>query len=174
VLNVDHLIVRFIEGLDDLVQLQVNRLGIAVLGVLDQEDNKKRYDCRSRVDDQLPSIRVMKIGTRDQPDQDREQSDKERPFRTDPVGSLCCKNMESFFFATVMVSHVATIEFCLKKCYWRSCISQSTNESAVVVINVPGGGGHVATFTEAYVKAGFGIRKPGVRRVGPGGLPRNG
>jgi hypothetical protein len=34
--------------------------------------------------------------------------------------------------------------------------------------------GIVATFTEAYVKAGFGIRKPGVRRVGPGGLRRNG
>jgi hypothetical protein len=102
VLNVDHLVVRLVDGLNDLVQLQVNRLGIAVLGVLDQENDKKCYDRRSRVDDQLPSIRIMKIGSRDQPDQDREQSDKERPFRTDPVGSQCCKNMESFFFATAL------------------------------------------------------------------------
>ena len=108
---------RLVHGLNDLVQLQVNCPGIPVLGVLDQEDNKKRYDRRSRIDHQLPSIRVMKIGSRDEPDQDREQGDKERPFRTDPVGSLCCKNMEPFFFALAMISQVATVESCRKKCY---------------------------------------------------------
>ena len=61
VLDVDHLVMRLVDGFNDLIQLQVDSAGITVLRVLDQEHDKKRYDRRARVDDQLPSVRIMKI-----------------------------------------------------------------------------------------------------------------
>src|SRR5205807_4709601 len=94
-------------GLDDLVQFQVDRPGIAVLRILDQENDEKRYHRLARIDDQLPGVRIMKIRSGCEPSQNREQSDEECPFRSDPVGCLCCENMKSFFCA--VFSHPATI-----------------------------------------------------------------
>jgi hypothetical protein len=107
VLNVDHLVVRLVDGLDDLVQFQVDRPGIAVLRILDQENDEKRYHRRARIDDQLPRVRITKIRSGCEPSDNCEQSDEERPFRSDPVGSLGCENMKSLFCA--VVSHPVTI-----------------------------------------------------------------
>ena len=41
------------------VKFQLHGLGITVLRVLNQKDHKEGYDCRSRVDHELPCIRVV-------------------------------------------------------------------------------------------------------------------
>ncbi len=54
---------RAFHATDQFIQLQVDRLHVAVLRVLDQEHHEKRNDGGSGVDDQLPGIRVAKIRT---------------------------------------------------------------------------------------------------------------
>src|SRR5437867_1053418 len=41
---------------DQLVELQLKRLRVAVLGALDDEDHQKRHDGRAGVDDELPGV----------------------------------------------------------------------------------------------------------------------
>src|SRR5205814_1221151 len=48
---------------DQLIELQVQRLCVAVLGVLDQEDHEERDDRGARVDHQLPGIREAEGGS---------------------------------------------------------------------------------------------------------------
>lgn len=57
------------------VELYLDCLGVASLGVLDQEDHQKCDDRRTRVDDQLPCVAKVKYRSGDNPghdDQDRE------------------------------------------------------------------------------------------------------
>src|SRR5437868_6481184 len=73
VFDVDHLVLRLIDRLDDFIELQVDGAGIAVLRVLDQEHHEERDDSRAGVDDELPGIRVMEIRPGDKPQRDDEQ-----------------------------------------------------------------------------------------------------
>jgi len=54
--------VRFahFEGADDLIQFQMARFGVAVLGVLDQEHHEKSDDGCGRINNELPGIGEMK------------------------------------------------------------------------------------------------------------------
>lgn len=45
---------------NQFVQFQLNDLGIAILRILNQENHQKRAERGRCVDDELPSIRVMK------------------------------------------------------------------------------------------------------------------
>ena len=45
---------------DEFVQLQVQRLGVTVLGVLDEENHQEGDDRRTGIDDELPGVREMK------------------------------------------------------------------------------------------------------------------
>jgi hypothetical protein len=47
---------------DQFVELELERLCVAILGVLDNEDHKKRHDRRARIDDELPGIGPVKEG----------------------------------------------------------------------------------------------------------------
>ena len=47
---------RALHGPDQLVQLELHRRGVAVLGVLDQEDHQEGDDRGAGVDDQLPGV----------------------------------------------------------------------------------------------------------------------
>src|SRR3954463_1096244 len=58
VFDVDHLVVRLVDRPDHLVELQVQRLGVPVLRVLDKEDDQEREDGRRGVNDKLPGVRV--------------------------------------------------------------------------------------------------------------------
>ena len=49
---------------DQLIELEMDRLGVAVLRVLDQEDHQERDDRRAGVDHELPRIGELKIGRR--------------------------------------------------------------------------------------------------------------
>ena len=75
-LNIDHVIAGGHVGADELVQLEMKRLGVPVLRVLNQEHDQKRDDGGSGIDDELPGIRKMEERPADGPchqHHDREQ-----------------------------------------------------------------------------------------------------
>ena len=57
---------------DQLVELELNRLRVAVLGVLDEEHHQKGDDGRAGVDDELPGVAEVKQRPGDGPNQDRQ------------------------------------------------------------------------------------------------------
>src|SRR6478609_1705332 len=62
---------RIMRGADtnEFIELDLNGGAVAVLGILDQEHHQEGDDRRSRIDDELPCIRILKQRTRDRPDQ---------------------------------------------------------------------------------------------------------
>src|SRR5207248_8539298 len=55
---------------NNFVKFQMERLGVAVLRVLDEKDHEKSDDGRSGIDDELPGIREMERGAGGAPDDD--------------------------------------------------------------------------------------------------------
>lgn len=45
---------------NQFIQLEVKRLSVFVLGVLDEEDHEKGHDCGAGIDYQLPRIAIAK------------------------------------------------------------------------------------------------------------------
>src|SRR5947207_14992521 len=88
----------------------MNCSGIPVLRVLDQKNYEECNDRGPRIDDQLPSIRVVKVGAGNQPKQDYEESRQESPFCSHPVGCLCSEDVESVLIAVPVLSHKLTID----------------------------------------------------------------
>ena len=70
VFKIDKFISRTFESADDLIQFQMDRFGIAVLGVLDQEHHEKGDDRCGSINNELPCIREMKGGTGQDPHED--------------------------------------------------------------------------------------------------------
>ena len=68
--KIDKFVSRTFEGADDLIQFQMDRFGIAVLGVLDQEHHKKGDDRCGRINNELPCIGEMKGGSGEDPHED--------------------------------------------------------------------------------------------------------
>src|SRR3954466_3683260 len=60
--DVNHLILRLINGLDDFIEFQVNGAGVPVLRVLNQKHYEKSDDGRSRIYDELPRVGVVEVG----------------------------------------------------------------------------------------------------------------
>ena len=60
-LDVDHLVLRLVDRLDDLVQLQMTGAGVAILRVLDQEHHEERDDGRAGINDELPRVRIVEV-----------------------------------------------------------------------------------------------------------------
>lgn len=58
---------RALGGAYQFVQFDLNRFGVAVLGVLNQEHHQKRDDGGSCVDDQLPCVAEVKQRAGDDP-----------------------------------------------------------------------------------------------------------
>src|SRR5687767_6529242 len=54
-LEIHQVVVRARERADQLVELELDRVALAVLGVLDQEHHQERHDRRAGVDRQLPA-----------------------------------------------------------------------------------------------------------------------
>src|SRR5262245_2709072 len=74
--QIEERVVRSLRGTNELVELQLDGLGVAVLGVLDQKDHQERDDGRACVDDELPRVAEMKHRPRDHPRDD----DKHREY----------------------------------------------------------------------------------------------
>ncbi len=85
VLYIDHFVFCFVYRMDQLVQFQMNGSGIAVLGILDQEDHQECDDRGAGIDDQLPGVGVMENGTGKGPDDDDPDRGNECPPGTEIV-----------------------------------------------------------------------------------------
>ena len=64
----------------------MNGQAVFVLGVLNEEYHKKRDDGGARVDDQLPSIAIVKKGPCDEPHHNDERGDDETNGSAGDVG----------------------------------------------------------------------------------------
>ena len=94
IFKIDKLISCALECADHLIQFQMNRFGVAVLGVLNQKYHQKRDNGRGGVDDQLPRIGKMKGRTCYQPDNDDEHSSSKCPSAAENDGGTTRKNTE--------------------------------------------------------------------------------
>lgn len=56
VLDVDHAVAGVVNGMDQLVELQVDGARVAILRVLDEEDHEEGHDGRAGIDDKLPGV----------------------------------------------------------------------------------------------------------------------
>ena len=79
-------IVGPLGGTNQLVQFDLDRLGIAVLGVLDQKNHQKRDDGGACVDDQLPGVAEAKQRPGEDPDGDHTNRQGEHPGATAKMG----------------------------------------------------------------------------------------
>ena len=71
---------------DQLIELEMHDLRIAVLSALNDEHHEEGDDCRPGVDRKLPRVRVMKERTGHAPCEDEQQRDAERSGRPDSQG----------------------------------------------------------------------------------------
>jgi hypothetical protein len=86
ILNVHHLISSGIGCINQFVELEVDRAGVAVLGVLYKENHEKGDYGRSSVDDQLPGIREMKQRSCHCPYCDDKDGTYKSPLRAQSAG----------------------------------------------------------------------------------------
>src|SRR5262249_45182884 len=91
-LEIQQLVLRIADSPDDLVQLDLYRLGVAVLRALDQKHHQEGHDRRSRVDDELPGIAEPEQRTRDGPHDDDQYSQDEGAR---PAGRVRCPFRQS-------------------------------------------------------------------------------
>jgi hypothetical protein len=59
--------VRTFDSANQFIQFDMHRLGVTVLGILNQEYHQECNDRCSRIDDELPGIAKAKERTSDQP-----------------------------------------------------------------------------------------------------------
>ena len=76
-LEVEQHVVPALREPDQLVELHLDRLRIAVLGVLDQEHHQESHDGGAGVDDQLPRIAEAEDRAGDAPQRDHQDGDGE-------------------------------------------------------------------------------------------------
>ena len=79
VFKVDQTRSSTVEGSEQLVELEMNGFAVAVLGVLNQEDDEEGNDSGARIDHQLPRVRVMKERPSGSPDDNGEAGQHEGP-----------------------------------------------------------------------------------------------
>ena len=84
--DVDHLILRGGDGVDELVQLEIDGAGVPVLGVLNEEHHEKGDDGGAGVDDELPGVGVVIDGAGDRPGKDDSDGGGEGPARAEIIG----------------------------------------------------------------------------------------
>src|SRR5688500_12375347 len=78
IFQIEQGVVRAFGDANEFVQLDLERLGVAILGVLDQEDHEKRDDRGAGIDYELPGIAEMKQWTCQQTSRDRGASRHKR------------------------------------------------------------------------------------------------
>src|SRR5260221_8214970 len=60
IFEIDHIVSSTFNTANQLIQFQMDSLGITVLRILDQKHHQERDDCRSSVNHELPGIRKLK------------------------------------------------------------------------------------------------------------------
>jgi len=59
ILDVHHLVAGRANGMNQFIKLEIDGLGVAVLGVLNQKYHQESDDRRAGVDDELPGIGIL-------------------------------------------------------------------------------------------------------------------
>jgi hypothetical protein len=72
---------RALHATKQLIELELDGFRISILGVLHQEDHQKGHDGRSRIDHELPRVRVVLEGAQGRPGTDDGDGARERPRR---------------------------------------------------------------------------------------------
>ena len=85
---------RPFDGANQFIQFDMHRLGVTVLGILNQEDHQECDDGRSRIDDELPSIAKAEEWTGDQPKYYDPCRQSEDDRISGSAGRLFCKIRE--------------------------------------------------------------------------------
>src|ERR1041385_5603680 len=80
-LKIDQFIPRTFHCPDQLVEFQMNRLCIPVLGVLNNKDHQERYDRGAGINDELPGVGEMEERPGRAPDCNDKKSNRKRPSR---------------------------------------------------------------------------------------------
>ena len=68
---------RAVRRANQLVEFELHRMALTILGVLNQEDHQKGDDRRAGVDDQLPGVAEVEYRTRDAPYDDGQSRNDE-------------------------------------------------------------------------------------------------
>ena len=93
--DLNHFIARVFQGMDDFVELEVNGTGVAILGVLNQEDDEESDDGGGGVYDELPGVREMKVRAAQPPEKNNKDGGGEGPFRADDERGASCKGVKA-------------------------------------------------------------------------------
>ena len=107
--QVDQFVSGGTQGPNQFIELEMDGLRVAILGVLDQENHQEGDDGRPGIDDELPRVRVMKCRTRHRPDDDDENGADESPGAAENRGRFSRKDPECISNATEEISLVAFI-----------------------------------------------------------------
>jgi hypothetical protein len=78
-LHVNQLVVSALDRVNQFIELEMERLRLAILRVLDQENHQEGDDRRTSVDDKLPGFGVLKIGSSRGPGDDRQERSQRGP-----------------------------------------------------------------------------------------------
>jgi hypothetical protein len=90
-LEIDQTIARAFDAADQLVELEMNGLRVAVLRVLDKKNHEKGHDCHAGVDDELPRVRVVEQGAGRGPGDDGRERGYECPGEPTSAASFLAK-----------------------------------------------------------------------------------
>ena len=93
-LDVDEIVIRGMVRADQLVQLQVQSFRVTVLRVLDQEDHQECDDRGPSIDDELPGVRVLEVGSGDSPEDDNKDRRQKHVRVAHNLGRLAGKTAE--------------------------------------------------------------------------------
>ena len=85
ILNIDHLIARLINGANELVELQIDRPGVAILCVLYQKNPEEGDDGCAGINDELLCVGVVKDWTQCSPNNDDQARSGKCPLRSQPA-----------------------------------------------------------------------------------------
>jgi len=88
-------VLRFVGGAYQLINLQMQNIVVAVLGVLNEEHHQERNDRGRRVDDELPGVVVVEIWPCSRPGDDQEDRCQKGLRATRPVGKCLAKACKS-------------------------------------------------------------------------------
>jgi len=132
IFQIDQFISRFLQRANDLIEFQLHRLGIAVLGVLNQEHHQERDDGRPGIDDQLPGIGKMKSRAGQNPNENYEHRACKRPRASEHHGGATRENTKRVAdnAKEVALLFVLFQLFCLSVFHKRHCIFAWNGESA--------------------------------------------
>lgn len=92
--DVHHLIAGGADGVNKFIELEIDRLRVAILGVLNEKHHEKSDDGGPSVDDELPGVGILKDRTSRGPNQHNKHCARECPLGANPSRRTSGKSCE--------------------------------------------------------------------------------